>query len=83
MSKIKSNDLIGDEFIKFMESQGIKFIDVASIELNSSTKISGTIASHARKEIESKTGRRAVSRKRFVPKRDAKLLDIDGSERYR
>lgn len=63
MSKIKTNDLMGDKFIEFMESQGIGFVDVT------------TIAGHARKEIESKTGKRVVSRKRFIPKRNKKLLD--------
>lgn len=33
----------------------------------------GTVAGHARKEIESKTGKRAVSRKRFVYREDKKL----------
>lgn len=74
MSRIKTSDLTGDKFINFMESQGVEFVDVASIELNYNTKIGGTIAGHARQEIETKTGKRAVSQKKFMSKKDKKLL---------
>lgn len=37
-------------------------------------KEGGTIAGHARKEIESKTGKRVVSKKKFIAKKDKKLL---------
>ena len=35
----------------------------------------GTIAGHARKEIESKTGKRVVSKHKFIAINDEKLLE--------